>query len=216
MRFETPNGAMDIEIGRLVIAGWTARDSAAMERHIEELMAIGVAPPSATPLYYRVSASLLTQADGLEVVGTESSGEVEPFIVISEAGPLIGVGSDHTDRGLEVESVVHAKQVCGKIVSGEVWPLAEVADLDALILTSEIFEAGAWRPYQEGPVAKIRPLSDLISAAALSTGEAMLCGTLPAIGGVRPAERFRMSLTDPNAGRQIAKEYAIRVLPVIS
>ncbi|MDN3720179.1 DUF2848 family protein [Roseibium salinum] len=25
----------------------------------------------------------------------------------------------------------------------------------------------------------------------------MLCGTLPAIGGVRPASQFKMALTDP-------------------
>ena len=52
-----------VEIEDLVIAGWTGRDVAALEHHIEELKAIGVQPPSMVPLYYRVAASLLTQAE---------------------------------------------------------------------------------------------------------------------------------------------------------
>jgi hypothetical protein len=42
-------GTGDIE--DLVIAGWTDRDVAALIRHIEELKAIGVRPPSSVPLY---------------------------------------------------------------------------------------------------------------------------------------------------------------------
>ena len=38
------------EIDELVIAGWTGRDVAALEHHIEELKAIGVQPPSSVPL----------------------------------------------------------------------------------------------------------------------------------------------------------------------
>ena len=35
-----------VEIDELVIAGWTGRDVAALNHHIEELKAIGVQPPS--------------------------------------------------------------------------------------------------------------------------------------------------------------------------
>ena len=34
------------EIDELVIAGWTGRDVAALNHHIDELKAIGVPPPS--------------------------------------------------------------------------------------------------------------------------------------------------------------------------
>ena len=43
-----------------MIAGWTGRDQAAVERHIAELAAIGVARPLAVPCFYRVGANLLT------------------------------------------------------------------------------------------------------------------------------------------------------------
>ena len=39
------------EITDLVIAGWTGRDVAALNHHVEELKAIGVQPPSSVPLY---------------------------------------------------------------------------------------------------------------------------------------------------------------------
>ena len=34
-----------------VIAGWTARDVSAMEKHINELEELGVARPASTPIY---------------------------------------------------------------------------------------------------------------------------------------------------------------------
>ena len=42
-------------IDDLVIAGWTGRDVAALEHHIEELKAIGVQPPSKVPLPFTSS-----------------------------------------------------------------------------------------------------------------------------------------------------------------
>ncbi|MGH8431333.1 MAG: DUF2848 family protein, partial [Solimonas sp.] len=71
----------DVDIDELVIAGWTGRDVAALERHIEELKAIGVQPPSKVPLYYRVAACLLTQTDSIQVLGDDTSGEVEPVLL---------------------------------------------------------------------------------------------------------------------------------------
>ena len=65
-----------VEIGDLVIAGWTGRDVAALNHHIDELKEIGVMPPSTVPLNYRVGAHLLTQAGLIQVLGTDSSGEV--------------------------------------------------------------------------------------------------------------------------------------------
>jgi len=52
------NGALDAPIGTLIVAGWTGRNLAAVEHHIEELKAIGVPPPSTTPLFYRASPQL--------------------------------------------------------------------------------------------------------------------------------------------------------------
>src|SRR5258708_35481527 len=99
-----------VEIEELVIAGWTGRDVAALNHHIEELKAIGVPPPSSVPLYYRVSADLLTQADKIQVVGSDTSGEVEPVLVGAADRLWVTLGSDHPDRNADSCSVAGAKQ----------------------------------------------------------------------------------------------------------
>ncbi len=213
LEFETPDGRIAVAIQRLVIAGWTGRDSAAVQHHIAELAALGVAPPSTTPLFYQVSAALATQAARIQVLGAATSGEVEPLVINVDGTLWLGLGSDHTDRQLEAVSVAQSKQACAKVLSHKLWPLAAVADrLDALALRAEI-DGGTL--YQDGSLAAILPLSGLIAAADLQPGDAMLCGTLPAIGGVRPATSYRMSLTDQTLGT-IALQYDCDVLEPVA
>ena len=44
----------------------------------------------------------------------------------------------------------------------------------------------------------------------------MMCGTLGAIGGIRPAARFDMELEDPVLKRRMAHGYDVVALPVVS
>src|SRR5580704_3675981 len=91
----------DVEIEHLVVAGWTGRDAAAVEKHIAELEAIGVKRPATTPIFYRVSAARLTTDDGIEALGETSSGEVEFVLLQHDERLWVGAGSDHTDREVE-------------------------------------------------------------------------------------------------------------------
>lgn len=222
MRFNCNGLWLDIDLAHLVIAGWTGRDEAAIRHHIEELAAIGVTPPSATPLFYRVAGALLTSAPRIEVVGNGSSGEVEPLIVQVGGRRWLGLGSDHTDRTLETHSVALSKQVCAKPCAPELWEWADVADrLDEIVLESWIEEGGAWRLYQQGTLAAIRPLEQLAEGAGLDGlardgAVAMMCGTFGAKGGVRPAAQFRMTMTDPATGRRITHAYATTVLDEVA
>ena len=210
-------GPQHIPLKALTIAGWTGRDRAKVEHHIAELAAIGVAPPSTTPVFYRGSASLLTHRAAIEVLGDETSGEAEPLLVRWSGRLWLGLGSDHTDRGLEAHSVAHSKQVCAKPVAGVLWSFDSLRDrLDGLVLRSWIEENGAEVLYQNGALAAIRPLAKIEAAKPLAEGEAMLCGTLGAIGGVRPASRFRMALIDEASGRRIEHAYRVTALPVRS
>lgn len=219
MFFETETGPLEVEIARLTVAGWTGRDRTAVDHHIDELKALGVAPPSTVPLFYQVSPTLLTHAPDITVLGGGSSGEVEPF-VLGAAGKLwLGVGSDHTDRDLEAHSVAHSKQICAKPVGRRLWSLDLVIDrLDGLQLRSWIStgEQDREEPYQDGTLASLLPLTELLQRHPLADGEAMLCGTLSAIGGVRPAARFRMALHDPANGATIDAAYRTACLDVIS
>ena len=203
----------------LVIAGWTGRDAAAVEKHIRELEEIGVKRPSRTPIFYRVAASLLTTADAIQVAGTDSSGEVE-FVLWSLAdGVWVGVGSDHTDRKVEAVDVTVSKQMCAKVVGPEVWRYDDVAPhWDRLVLRSWLHVAGKRALYQEGSVAGMRHPEELVrlytGKAALPAGTAMFGGTLAVHGGVRAGERFEIELEDPVLGRKLAHAYRIEPLPV--
>ena len=217
MRFDTPTGPREIAIDTAVVAGWTGRDRAAVDHHIAELAAIGVAPPSTVPLFYRVSASLLTQAPAIQVLGEATSGEVEPFLVRDGGGLWLGLASDHTDRALEAVSVAASKQICPKPVSRGLWAFDEVAGhLDRLELSCDIEEDGAFVRYQEGALAAILPLERLLEGSGLGERGAMLCGTLAARGGVRPAARYRMALHDPVRGRTLELAYEVETLPEVA
>lgn len=211
----------------LIIAGWTGRDAAAIEHHIEELAAVGVPRPSAVPLFYRASPDLLVQGPAIQALGAESSGEVEPVIVAHGGELWVTLGSDHTDRKVEAYSVAVSKQLCAKPIASDAWRLADVTDhWDRLVLRSRAVIDGEAVPYQEGPVAGIRPPRDLIErwhrgegrdgGATLPDGTVMFCGTLGAIGGVRPASRFEMEIEDPVLGRTIRHAYDIQALPVVA
>ena len=169
-------GATQIEtaIGHLVVAGWTGRDHSTVQHHIDELAKIGVAPPSKTPLYYQVSSSLLTQEGSVQVLGSETSAEAEPFLVNHGGKLWLGLASDHTDRELETTSVAASKQACVKVCATELWDFNHVRDhIDQMKLRSWIKEGG----------------------------------TIPAIGGVRPAAVFRAELYDPVLDQSIELQY---------
>ena len=205
-----------VETTRLVIAGWTGRNVEAMEKHIRELEELGVARPKTTPIFYRVAASLLTQAPAIQVSGPHSSGEVEFVVFALKDGLWLGLGADHTDRKAETLNVSLSKQMCAKPVAPALWRLDEVKPhWDRLTLRSWAIDGGTAALYQEGPVTTMRDPADLIGRyGGLPPGTAMFCGTLAVKGGIRPAERFRMALEDPVLGRTLTHEYAIEVLPV--
>lgn len=217
MKFINASDTLDIPVDRLIVAGWTGRNAAAVQHHIEELRVLGVAPPSKTPLFYEVSASLMTQAGNIQVLGAATSGEAEPLLVRHRGTLWLGLASDHTDRELETTSVAASKQACPKVCARELWPFAAVkGHIDRLRLRSWIMENGAWVPYQDGALDQILPLGDLAGRLDDLDPAAMLCGTLPAIGGVRPAIDFRAELHDPVRDLSIGLTYGVTILPVVS
>jgi hypothetical protein len=178
------------EIQDLVIAGWTGRDAEKVEHHVAELEALGVMRPRSIPCFYRIGASLLTTNVNVDVVGTDSSGEVEFVLLSLEAGLFIGVGSDHTD----VE---------------EHW--------DTLVLRSWVTSGGKRRLYQEGEVTQMLAPADLVRRyrggdGILPVGTAMYCGTMPVRGSIGGGEKFEIELHDPIRNRSLRHAYSVRCL----
>jgi hypothetical protein len=210
-----------VEIDTLVIAGWAGRNAVAIEHHIEELAALGIPRPSTTPLYYRVAAQTLTQSSHLTVLGPDSSGEVEPVVLATADGLWIGLGSDHTDRKAEASGIALSKQLCGKPIGTQLWSYDDVeGHWDELTIRSWATIDGERVLYQDSPISALRTPRDLIrrytSTDRLEPGTLMFCGTPGAIGGIRPAARFEMELSDPVLGRSLTHGYDIDVLPIVS
>lgn len=215
---------LTLDIHTFIVAGWAGRDMAAIEHHIEELAAIGVPRPSSVPLYYRIGHNQMTQADVVEVVGPHSSGEIETFVFAAGGRLYISIASDHTDRKLESHSVALSKQICPKPTGSTAWRYEEVeAHWDQLIVRSWIEEGGKRVLYQSGPLSTLRTPRELVEGylagaglAALPDGTGMTCGTVPAIGGIRPASGLEMELHDPVLGRSLFHRYTLNILPEVA
>jgi hypothetical protein len=165
---------------------------------------------------------MLTQAETIEVLGEDTSGEVEPVLVGASDRLWVTLGADHTDRKLESHGVALSKQICAKVVGRTAWRFEDVErHWDRLVLRSFVPEGGKRVLYQEGPLSNIRTPRELIAGwrkgdDKLPAGAAMFCGTLPAIGGIRPAPRFEMELDDPVLGRKLTHGYHVQSLPIVS
>lgn len=204
-----------VDIHTVVVAGWTGRDRGAVESHMAELEAVGVARPSSVPVFYRVSATRLTTATEIESTAA-SSGEVEPLLLRHEGRLWVGVGSDHTDREVESYGIAVSKQLCDKPLAAMLWPYDDVAERwDQLRVRSWIDDDA---PYQEGTLDSLLHPDELLelSRPRVDDGTLMFCGTFPALGGIRPSSTFRYALTDPVAGRTIESRYVMRELPLVT
>lgn len=203
---------------RVYCAGYAGRNQAKVREHIEELAKIGVPAPGRTPTVYTVSPYLLTNEAGLTVQGKQTSGEVEFVVYCIGSKKYIGVGSDHTDRELEKQTIARSKQVCVKPASVDVWDYDEVAEhWDSLILRSWITDERGRHLYQEGDLTALLPVSDLLAAISRETavdleGSAVFSGTVPAHGGFKFAKIWDLELEDTVLGRKLHHHYEFTVL----
>ncbi|GHH82924.1 hypothetical protein GCM10018793_43720 [Streptomyces sulfonofaciens] len=170
----------------LVVAGYTGRDEASVRAHIEELAAIGVPEPESVPAFYPMGPELATQSGEITVSGTYTSGEVEPVLVRHGGRLFLGVGSDHTDRDLERDSVARSKEVCPKPVSAAVVELPDDGsgfDWDTVRLECTVDGV----VYQRGTLEALRVPTEVLAlrdaAVPAERSLVMLCGTLPLLDG---------------------------------
>jgi len=195
-------------------AGYTGRDREAIDRHIEELEEHGVPPPRRVPCCYPLLPHLLAvNPAAVDVYGSGTSGEIEPVLLVLDGRPLyVAVGSDHTDRDLEKQSVPVAKQLCWKVVSGEAWPFDEVArQWDHLELQSQ----SDGELYQSANLTAMLPVEELVATVPQERRTdrmVIFCGTVPLVAGLKFGAHFSGSLRDPARGRSLEIGYDVRVL----
>lgn len=193
---------------RLLVAGYTGRDPAAVDAHIAELARHGVPPPEHAPWIFVADPARLQIGGTVWAYDGTSSGEAEYVLLIDEDGVFVCIGSDHTDRGLERLSIERSKQVYPRVLSEQAWPLDDLLPRwDALRLRSWAGDGGRLTRYQDGTLGQlIRPerLLEIIGPDP-GPGTVVFSGTLPVLGGeVRPAQRFEAELAAPD-GQPLAR-----------
>jgi hypothetical protein len=214
LRVEGRDAPLSFVARCLIVAGYTARDRAAAQHHIDELAEIGVAPPRRVPTFYVLPPDALTTDGAIEVDGPGTTGEAEPVLFCAGATWYLGVGSDHTDRDLETVDVGLSKRACAKVVSSSVLEFSEIeSDWDALRLRSWTGEER--RPYQDGSMASLMTGRSILEELADRVdvdheGLVVFCGTVPlSDGGFRPAGRFGAELAGPGGEALLRCSYDV-------
>lgn len=209
-------GKLDFKVKKIICGGYTARDPKTY-LEIERLRKGGVTTPKSIPIFFPKIADRITTADRIEVLAENStSGEAEFVLLFDRDETYVAVGSDHTDRKLEDHNLLAAKQMCTNVISAAVWRYEEVADhWDDLILRSWVEKDGQRELYQEGRLALIMKVAELIDKVKEQiTGDlgglALYSATIPIIGGEYCfSPRFEAELIDEQMGRTLSLAYSV-------
>lgn len=213
------NRPIEFVCTKIVNAGYTGKNQAEVRKHIEELKELGVPAPDSVPTYYAKRGDLLTYGPLLEVADTDNSGEAEYVILIAEDDIYIAAGSDHTDRNLEVTSVIpKAKQMCPNVISRAVWRLSDVQDhWDDIIIRAWV-DGNPDVAYQEATLAAMLNPQEIIELVKPLVegdlvGTAIYSGTVATIGEIRFSDKFEMKLEDKARGQVLNCSYSIKPFP---
>ncbi|MGO4591175.1 DUF2848 family protein [Paenarthrobacter sp. 2TAF44] len=196
-----------------VVAGYTGRDPKAVQHHIDELAAIGVAPPPEVPMFYRMDSQLFDTSGEHDTSNNLTSGEIEPLYIRHNGKFYLGIGSDHTDRDIEAQDIGDSKRACPKPVATEVIEVESLEDLDLDQCTARSWVDGEL--YQEGSLAGLRKPADVVEKLLARTeiGDAdFMClgGTLPLLkGNFVDGTSWKVELSFPD-GTRIEHNYKIK------
>lgn len=210
--------AFSLAVDYLWNGGWAGRDQADIQKHIDELVDHGIAGPSVTPIYFPLSNNLVTTAGHIQVVGPESSGEVEYVLLFTDRGTLVGLASDHTDRAFERHGIQASKQMYPNVMSADVWPLDEVhRHWDSLELRCWVVRDGERREYQRASLSELLSVDqwlEIIEPAGIARpGTVFLSGAPPTLSGLVFGQRFEIELHDPQLNRLLRHAYDVELLP---
>ena len=85
------------------------------------------------------------------------------------------------------------------------------------IVLERLDELGASiRRWLEKNMEYIEFVVPIESALVTDPVQAMFCGTMGSIGGIRPSPRFDMELEDPVLGRKLTHGYNVQSLPIVA
>lgn len=185
--FELHGSPVEFAVRRVLIAGYTGRDTAKVQAHIAELERQGIPAPPSVPMVYRIDPSWVTTQSEILVEPRRASGEVEAGLLFPGDGlddALVAVISDFTDREEERRSIQRSKEL-PKPLSEQVWRYRDVAAVwDEIALRSWVGTGPERQLYQSGKLGELLPPPALLARLKDRLGEGMegtvlLLGTVP-------------------------------------
>jgi hypothetical protein len=216
LNFTLPDGRLLVApIARAIAAGYTGRDPALVQAHVDELAEQGIPAPSRIPMLFPLLPTLVTNAETIAVLGEDSTPEIEVALFRINGTDYVTVASDQTDRVLEVQSITVSKNVCPKIVGKEAWAVAEVREhWRQLQLTARCGDV----VLQTGTLDMMMAPEDILAFVAEhdgpeAEGRLVFSGTVPT-DEVPPKgdATIALELSDPVLKRSIRHAYRLTCL----
>jgi len=189
LTLELDGSPLEFPVRRILVAGYTGRDTGQVRAHIAELEKQGIPPPDRVPALFPLDESWATTETQLEFPVARVSGEVEPALLFrgdSLEDALVSVIVDFTDREEERRSIERSKRL-PKPLSKSVWRYRDVADVwDEIAMRSWAAPGPERDLYQSGALAQLLAPPDLLARLDLRSGlgsglegSVLLMGTLP-------------------------------------
>jgi hypothetical protein len=215
---------VDFTIAKVVNAGFAGRDQESVNKHIEELKKEGVPTPEHTPTLYPVSPYMVTQENFIDVLDGQTSGEAEYVLMIKDADVYVGIGSDHTDRALEIDSIPKSKQIYPNVISREIWLLDDIRDVwDQLVLRSWVIVARKRKLYQKARLSALLPPDALLDFVRSNSRDKSLeglliySGTVPlSTGEMLFGEQFEVELLNSMNQKRLSCRYEINLMDFLT
>lgn len=206
-------------VKKIINAGYTGRNQEEVRKHIEELKEVGVPAPDKIPTYFLKAAALMTTDNYCEVIDEDSTGEAEYILLVAKDEIYVGVGSDHTDRKLEVGNIPKAKQMCPNFISRAVWRFDDVKEQwDSLKLRSWIGKDRA-QVYQDTNLDAFMKAEELMErvkvllGGKLEEGTVIFSGTVGAlIEGMPFSDVFEVELLDEKRNQTLNCCYNVQLI----
>lgn len=204
-----------LDVTRVYNLGFTIRDRAQMQRHLDEVIGVSVAWPEKPPVIFPISSWATLITDDVPVQYETTSGEIEIVMIKQDGKLFVTCGSDHTDRELEKTDIPWGKQVTPNIFAPTVWNWEEVKDhWDQVEMESYV----NGELYQKASVAEFWSPDEIVRSVQGRIPESdgttiLFSGTVVSVDGVMDfGLNWSLRMTDPVLNRTIRHDYTVTVL----
>lgn len=219
---KTGRTSLPFPVRRVYNLGFTIRDAAKMQAHLDEVAKEGVPPPRTDnpPIIFPISSWATITDDEVPVQYEKTSGEIEIVTLVLGDDVYVGVGSDHTDRALEAVDIPWSKQVTPNVLAPVVWRWQDVAEhWDSVLMESFVREHGTRKLFQKAGVAEFwTPIEmrDSLKGRIVPVtegGMVLFSGTVVSVDHqLSYGREWTIRMMDPVLNRTIEHTYNVIVL----